>query len=217
MKYIFKLKFKISTKGFTLIELLVVIGLFTTVMTVAVGALFTAQSINTKLQQTQVILDGVNLTIEQMVRDIRYSSSFYCTDGEDIILNKDIPQAMPDQKDCLYPSVTGNTVLVFKPVNSSVSSSDRSAYYLSNGAIYKKDFPGGDKSQTAIQITSPSIKVDNLSFYVKGSGKSVGVTPDYLQPVVTISIAGVTQPTQPQVTPVNFTIQTTSSSRKIDE
>ena len=80
MKYLFKFKSKKSLKGFTLIELMVVIALFSTIMTVAIGALFSAQAVNVKLQQTQIVIDGINLAIEEMVRDIRYGSQFYCTD-----------------------------------------------------------------------------------------------------------------------------------------
>lgn len=200
-------------KGFTLVELMVVIALFTTIMTVAIGSLFSAQAINVKLQQTQVVIDGINLAVEEMVRDIRYGSTFYCTDFSFV---QNLSGSMPDRQDCLYP--TGNKALVFKPANALTqanSSNDRIAYYISNGTLLKKLFPEGDTTGIAIAITAPDIKIDSLLFFVKGTGTSVSTTPDYIQPVITISISGVT--TKSQTNQVNFAVQTTSSARKIDK
>jgi len=210
MKYFSKLKFKSGVKGFTLIELMVVIALFTTIMTVAIGALFSAQAVNVKLQQTQVVMDGINLAVEEMVRDIRYGSTFYCTDSS-FALNP--PAIMPDRQDCIYPD--GNTALVFKPANgltTSNSTNDRIAYFVSNGALFKKLFPAGDISSVPIQVTAPDIKVNSLVFYVRGTGI---IPVDYIQPVITISISGVT--TKSKTNQVNFAVQTTTSTRKIDK
>ncbi|MCX6756734.1 MAG: type II secretion system protein [Candidatus Nomurabacteria bacterium] len=213
MKYLFKFKSKKSLKGFTLIELMVVIALFSTIMTVAIGALFSAQAVNVKLQQTQIVIDGINLAIEEMVRDIRYGSQFYCTDFAFI---QAFPATMPDRQDCLYP--TGNTAIVFKPANGLTSlnhPNDRIAFYVSNNAIYKKLLPEGDLNSAPMQVTASDIKINSLFFYVKGTGTSVSSTPDFVQPVITVSIAGVT--TKSQTNQVKFTAQTTISSRKIDK
>ena len=69
---------KYSRRGFTLVEILVVLGLFSSVMTIAAGALFTTQAINVKLQETQSILDNVNIAMETMTREIRYGTNFHC-------------------------------------------------------------------------------------------------------------------------------------------
>lgn len=205
MKYLFKLKSKTTVKGFTLIELMVVIALFTTIMTISIGALYSAQAINTKLQQTQIILDGVNLATEEIIRDIRYGLIFYCTDT--------VPTVSPDRMDC-YPN--GNTVLVFKPGNaltSAKSSSDRIVYYISNGSIFKKEFPEGVPS-TPIQITVSNVVIDKLTFYVKGSG--LVSSGDYIQPVITLAITGTTKPSNGNVAPVTFSVETSSSARALD-
>lgn len=211
MKYFFKLKIKNNTKGFTLIELMVVVALFTTILVVAVGALFSAQAINTKLQQTQMILDGVNLSIEEMVRDIRYGSVFYCTNNDTGVLDQ-----IHQRLSCIYPN--GGNILFFKPANaltSTYSENDRIAYYISNGSLFKKEFPEGITTEEPVQITASDIIVENLNFYIKGA--EANSTGDYIQPVVTLSISGVTNPSQPNVTPVRFSVQTTSSTRKIDQ
>ncbi|MEI6810585.1 MAG: type II secretion system protein [Candidatus Nomurabacteria bacterium] len=207
MKYFFKFKLRKEVKGFTLIELMVVIALFTTIMTVTIGALYSAQAINTKLQQTQIILDGVNLVTEEIIRDIRYGSVFFCTDT--------VPVSSPDRRECSYPN--GNSVLAFKPGNAltlSKSSSDRIVYYVSNGAIFKEEFPEG-APKAPIQVTSSDILVDKLTFYVKGSGTAL--SGDYIQPLITLSITGTTKPSNSKVAPVTFSIQTSSSARVMDQ
>jgi len=193
-------------RGFTLVELLVVLALFTTVITIATGALFSAQAINTKLQQTQIILDGVNLATEQMVRDIRYGSIFYCAAS--------IPGSIPDRQNCAYPN--GNTVLMFKPptgLTANNSSNDRVVYYLSNGMVYRREYPEG-VAGTAVQITSSDVTIDKLLFYVKGAQSTSA--SEYIQPVVTLVISGVTKPVQEYITPVRFSVETTISTRKLD-
>ncbi len=197
-----------QTRGFTLIELLVVLALFTTIITIATGALFSAQAVNTKLQQTQVILDGVNLTMEEMIRDVRYGSIFYCTGT--------VPQTIPTRLSCAHPN--GGTALMFKPsvsLTNNNSTDDRVAYYVSNGVVYKQFFPGGVAS-APIQVTTSDVSVDKLIFYVKGAESTTAATPDYIQPSITLSLSGITKPTQPRVTPVRFSVQTTVSSRKLD-
>lgn len=209
MKPIFTFTTHKGAKGFTLIELLVVLALFTTVITIATGALFSAQAVNTKLQQTQIILDGVNVAMEEMVRDIRYGSIFYCTSS--------VPNSVTDRLSCPYP--TGNTVLVFKPaagLTSANSANDRIAYYLSGGAIYRQDFPLGVPG-TPVQITTTDVSIETLYFYVKGADTISAASPDYIQPGVTLVVSGVTKPTQPHVTPVRFSVQTSISARKIDK
>lgn len=206
---LFKLKINTKVKGFTIVETLVVLALFTTIITIATGALFSAQAVNTKLQQTQIILDGVNLAMEEVVREVRYGSVFYCTNA--------VPGSTPDRQSCAYPS--GNSVLVFKPADALTvnnSSNDRVAYYLSNGALYKQSFPEGVAS-TPLQITTSDVTIEGLRFYVKGAETTSASTPDYRQPIVTVAMSGVTRPTQPHITPVHFSVQTTAASRKLDK
>lgn len=66
-------------KGFTLVEMLVVLGLFSFIMTLATGVLYTTQAINVKLQETQSVLDNVSVSLEIVSRDIRYGSHFHCS------------------------------------------------------------------------------------------------------------------------------------------
>lgn len=202
-------------QGFTLIELMVTMAIFISVMTIAVGALFSAQVVNTRLEQTQAILDGVNLATEVIVRDIRYGSNFYC--------DTSIPFPMTAvRKGCIYPAV-GN-VLIFRPTLSLAGSTnetlDRVAYYLSNGVLYKDEYPYGGTTRT-YQITSTDVNIQTLAFYATGLNSTTGSSDyaslsDYNQPLITMVISGVTIPTKKTVQPVTFSVQTSGSSRALD-
>lgn len=202
-------------KGFTLIELMVTMAIFIGVMTIAVGALFSAQVVNTRLEQTQEVLDGVNLATEVIVRDMRYGSNFYC--------DTSIPFPMTAvRKNCAYPSP--GTVLIFRPTIALAGTADqnldRVAYYLSNGILYKDEYPSGASKRT-YQITSTDVNVQTLSFYATGLNSTTGGSDyagasDYNQPLITMIISGVTIPRKKTVQPVKFSVQTSASSRALD-
>lgn len=203
-----------SLRGFTLVELLVSMAIFVTVITIAVGALFSAQSVNARLEQTKNVLDGVHLATEVIVRDIRYGSHFYC----DTIL----PTMPPLRKGCAYPN--GGTVLVFKPTlalaDTTDETRDRVAYYVSNGVIYKNEYPYGASMRTH-QVTSSDVNVERLSFYGIGLNTTTGTADtfgsyDFDQPLITMVISGVTIPKSVNVEPVSFSVHTSAASRTLD-
>lgn len=200
------------TKAFTLVELLVVLGLFSFIMTIASGALFSAQAVNVRLQQTQAILDNMNLSMEVITRDIRYGSDFYATSS--------IVTTLPvKRRSCNYES-NGCKVLYFKPSGAS-NDLDRVAYYIDSGVMYKKESMFGVPEKT-YQITASDVIIKSLIFFVKGAGSSVAAdnedgSIDYDQPLITITIYGATKPTKSAATTTKFTIQTSISPRELDK
>ena len=204
---IHRFMYKGSARGFTLVELMVTLGLFTLVITLATGALFSAQAINARLQQTQVILDGVNLATEIIGRDIRYGTSFSCVSATSS------PIASMARQSC----TDGDVIIVFRPavpLTSANSTSDRVAYFRgSDGAIYKQEYPEGSPSASVLKMTTPDVSISTLTFYVVGAS---AIPIDYNQPVVTFSIAGITRPAKQNVPAVRFTLQTSASSRQLD-
>jgi type II secretory pathway pseudopilin PulG len=209
------------TKGFTLIELLVTMAIFINVITIATGALYSAQAVNTRLEQTQTVLDGVNLATEVIVRDIRYGSNFYCDNS------LSVPTPVPTlRKSCPY-STGGGNVLIFKPTTALSGTTDQSldrvAYYLSNGILYKNEYPSGGVVKT-YQITASDVSIGTLAFYATGLNSSLGLpsvdyasTADNNQPLITLIISGVTIPQKKSVQPVTFSLETSASSRTLDK
>jgi prepilin-type N-terminal cleavage/methylation domain-containing protein len=208
-------KSKTSLKGFTLIELLVTAALFSVILSIAVGALLSAQLVNTKLEQTQTVLDGVNLVTEVMVRDIRYGSYYYCDTSE--------PSGTLIRKSCPYTGGAGATVLTFKPtvalVGTTDPTKDRVSYYLKENAIYKNEYPYGNIMRS-YQITSSEVKINTLGFYSVGvnsvlGNNDVGNASDLDQPLFMIVISGATIPKKKRA-PVTFSVQTSTASRMLD-
>ena len=210
--------FKKTAKAFTLVEMLVVVGLFSSIATLSLGALFNAQTINGNLQKTQAILDNINLSIQTMTRDIRFGSDFYATST--------IPQSHDDvqtmRRNCAYGDIAvpaGCSVLVFRTTDDT-GGLDRTVFYVENGILYKKQIPAsGDP--VILQMTSNEVEVTSLIFYVQGaqtsdgSNDESGITDD-IQPLITVLISGITKSSRAAVPSTSFNIQTSISAREID-
>ncbi len=200
-------KYKVNTKGFTLIELLVSLSIFSFVVVMAIGALYSAQNYSAKAQGSQVILDGLNFTMETMSREIRYGTNFYCDTNSSITL-----PGNSEKKDCSDLNNLGKT-LYFLPNGNT----DRVYYYLfkdpftGNGIIKRMQIgSSGPEDVTSLE----DIDVETFSFYVEGA-KSTGLS-DYDQPRVTIIIAGKTIPNNVNIKPTIFRIQNTVTQRVLD-
>ena len=211
---IFSSKLCIQVKAFSLVEILVVLGLFSSISTLSLGALFNAQAINAKVQETQGILDNITLSYQTISRDIRFGSEFFC---DTTVTPGTVPLL---RKDCQYSSMTGGgTILVFKPADAA-HENDRVMYYIKNGILYKDEYPFVGATST-LQMTANEVTITALTFFVEGAQTSsglsdVGGASDYKQPLVTMLISGVTKPARSTVTPVTFNLQTTISVRQID-
>lgn len=214
-------------RGFTLVELIVAVGLFATVSVIAVGALFQAQSINAKMQQTHIMLDGINLSIESITRDIRYGRQFHCTNHSDteMLGNLDIDlTGYRLRNNCLYTPDSGSSggnTLVLGQSGANAGTNDRYIYYLYNGRIMK--WEGDHLTGTSTPITSDDVEIEYLKFFVSGAESTsfdqnltgvAEVTPE--QPVITVVIVGVTKPIKIGIQKVYFKLQTTVIPREID-
>lgn len=217
-------------KGFTLVEMLVVLGLFSFIMTLATGVLYTTQSINVKLQGVQVVLDNVNVSMDIMTRDIRYGTNFHCGGGQ---TSSQIEQEteISLRKDCAYQTTGlehGGKFLFFKPIDA-VNDADRVAYYASttaSGSVilkdeYIKNETTGLTSTTTYQITADDVKIKSLIFYVVGANTTGGANTvsgvgDLIQPIITVTLAGETIPIARNASSTKFTIQSSISSRVLD-
>jgi type II secretory pathway pseudopilin PulG len=215
------MKVSIRTKniqGYSLVEILVVLGLFSSIATLSLGALLNAQSVNARLQETQTILDNINLSTQTVTRDIRFGSDFYCEQTTPMGSLSSIPTVPTTRKNCAPDSPKG-TVLIFKP-SDATNDLDRVAYYVSNGVLYKDIYPYLGTT-TILQMTSDDVYISSLTFYVDGANSSTGVNDylnqtDYKQPIVTLFLSGVTRPAKASTPPASFDIETAISAREID-
>lgn len=68
------LNYKKQNKGFTIIEMIVVVGIFSIVMTIAMGAIFTVMNANRTAQATQSVMDNLNSALDSMSRNTRFGT-----------------------------------------------------------------------------------------------------------------------------------------------
>lgn len=205
---------KKNIKGYSLVEILVVLGLFSSIATLSLGALFNAQSVNARLQETQAILDNINLSSQTVTREIRFGTNFYCSST--------LPasrSAVPTQRKNCEESTTPGTILIFKP-SDAINELDRVAYYVSNGVLYKDVYPYLG-STTVLQMTSDDVNITSLRFSVSGANTSTGENDvsnaiDYAQPLIRIYLTGKTRPAKASTPPATFDIQTAVSARELD-
>lgn len=74
-----------KNKGFTLIEMLVSIALFSIVLTIVIGSIFTIVDSNKKARSLSTVMNNLNFAVESMTRDIKTadpgSSLYKITEG----------------------------------------------------------------------------------------------------------------------------------------
>ena len=202
-------------QGFTLVELLVVLGLFSSIATLSLGALFNAQAINGRLQETQSVLDNINLSAQTITRDIRFGTDFYCG----IALPTGSGIVPTTRRNCRYIDSIPGKVLIFTPADA-VNALDRVAYYVNNGVLYKDTYLVSGSSTTE-QMTTNDVTINTLIFYVEGAQTSDG-SNDYLdatdvkQPLVTMFLSGVTKPTRAAALATPFNFETAVSASELD-
>ncbi len=70
---------KFSERGFTLIEMIVSLGIFSIIVTTAVGALLVLISNNQKLQGEQNVMTNLSFALDSMTREIRTGYNYHCS------------------------------------------------------------------------------------------------------------------------------------------
>lgn len=148
-----------TNKGFTLIELMTAVSIFAIVMVISMGSITGIFEANRKSRTLKTVMANLNLTIESMSKEMRFGKNYHCgTAGSDIT-----PQNCP----------SGATYLSFLS-----SENEQITYQLSGSSIEKKVNSGA-----YISVTAPEIIIDDLTFYVIGSG-----TGDVLQPKIMMKV-----------------------------
>ena len=187
-----------DNRGYSLVELMVAVTLFTLVAMASISALISINDASKKAQTMRAILDNLNFAAENMARNLRVGTNYYC--GESLT-----PQP---PLDC---SLSGGSAISFSDYEG------RWIVYRFNST--KKNierFIGGvgplpltpENPVGSLPEENP-LSVDNLRFYVSGSGPSDGK-----QPRVVIVLDGTAKHSNKIQT--TFELQTSVSGRQID-
>jgi prepilin-type N-terminal cleavage/methylation domain-containing protein len=192
-------------QGFTLIEVLVSVAIFSVVMVIALGALLSLSDADRRAEGIKTATDNLNFALDSMTRTIRTGTNYHC--------------GTLSSFDC----ATGGNILYFTS-----ASGVQTAYQFDASCggvsgvkcIERQTFNGVTWSAWAA-ITAPDITLTDMSactsgtppclFYVTGSPGS----PDKIQPIVTITLAGTIPVTATQS--ATFHLQTSVTQRIYDQ
>ncbi len=188
-----------------MVELIVAVGLFTTVMFIATGALLSIVALNKKAQAQQSAINNLNFALENMARSIRTGSDYRCNSIVDIWGGP--PWQDTTKKDCDISS-GGGSQIIFESEGGTSSNDDNWSYYLLGAGIIAK------KGDSASAITAPEIVIEDLKFFVTGAENSLGDQPMVLMVVKGYAFVGDVGTANPRR--VDFNLQTSASQRKLD-
>ncbi|MEZ4195382.1 MAG: type II secretion system protein [Candidatus Paceibacterota bacterium] len=210
--------------GFTLIEMIVSLGIFSIIITTAVGALLVLLSSNQRLQTDQGIMSTLSFAVDSMTRELRTGYNYFCEGyadydagsdlnfmndnndheagdgGLDIIATTDCPNGRPS-------NFALQGVSFVEGGDSITGGYNRIAYYFDKTRQTIMRRVGNDASQS---IISSDIEIVNAEFFVTGSA-SLDSSNNTEQPTITIYIEA-KKVGEPKV----YYLQTTVTQRTLD-
>lgn len=176
-------------KGFSLIEIMVTISIFSVILVMSMGSIFTVLDANRKSQTLRAVMDNVNTSMEGMTRTIRFGRNYHCDSSGDL-------------------NAPANCSLGADNMTLRDYDGSQVTYLLSNNRIARR-VNGG----TTLFVTSPDVVITALTFRVFGAN-AYSNGADLLQPQVIIVVKGYSgiKPTSQSA----FTLETTVSQRQFD-
>jgi prepilin-type N-terminal cleavage/methylation domain-containing protein len=185
-----------ENKGFTLIELMVATSIFVVVMLASMSSLFVLLDSGKSSRALRFAMDNVNFAMESMTRSIRMGTNYYCGLAGQSVDLEDLSEN--NYNDCLSGEDSG-TLIAFKPQDTVAIY--KVAYQLLDEAIVMTT----DGGVNWVPITSDSVKIERLRYFVKGSAPN-----DNTQASVYIIIKGTVMVKD---VPTSFSLQTLASQR----
>jgi prepilin-type N-terminal cleavage/methylation domain-containing protein len=178
-----------TKKGFTLVEMLIAVGLFTLIASISLGAILSIFDANRRSRSSKTVVDNLNLSIENMVRTVRFGDRYHCgTSG-----------GLSNPQNCS----NGDTFLAVR------FESNTHTYRYCNNSEIRWSSTGQTNCNNMAPITSSDMVVEYLRFYVFNTS-----TSDQKQPYVIAVIKGYVG-NKPTIQS-KFSIQTVMSQRIID-
>lgn len=155
--------------GFTLIEMMVAVFVFSVVMVLATGAIFSIINANKTSQAIKSVMDNLSSALDSMSRNVRYGTVYHC--GSD---GASGPKSCPgDGSDTFTFYDKDGIYSVYKFLtDSGVDGSGHIERCVGN-------------STDCVRLTAPEVHIQNLNFYVSGAE-----TWEDGQPQMLVSISG---------------------------
>lgn len=187
-----------SGAGFSTVEMLVAVALFTMVVLMSIASMLTMIDANQKARSVKVAVDNLHFVIEEIARDLRLGSKYYCASAPGSLT---VPFTTASVHDCpyVYPGGSGGDNLIAFRDRSSIPKArfywyDASAN-LGKGCIKIKVtnvawLGYNDNSSSDFKcMTSSDITIDFMRFYVYNTSAPLSGA-SAAQPLVIVSIQG---------------------------
>ncbi|MEK7180596.1 MAG: type II secretion system protein [Patescibacteria group bacterium] len=191
-------------KGYTLIETLVALGLFMVVVFIAITALFVVADANKRAQATRRIVDNLDFTIEEVVRSARKGRAYNCGSATDLTAQIAAGNdGIGSPRNC-----DAGTYIAFEDEAGDVTlPNDQIIYRLDIDLDHVEKSTDGGGSW--LRLTEPGVTINDLKFYVTGSGSR-----DEVHAKILFILRAQTQAVGLETT--IFNIQTTVTQRATD-
>lgn len=208
-----KLQFKIyiSEKGFTLLEMIVAVGIFASVVTIALASLLNLNNVHKDTINFNRAMDNVRFALEMMAKDIRFGENYVC--GTDYIAGYVRGGALPSPMNCEDVNSPESSLSFKNPKD------DFIIYKLENNQIkrwssetrWDDNLPNGtsdDEEFRPLTSAEKELKIEELKFNVWGAESNDNAQPKILIRVkVNLDYKGKT---------LQLDLQTLASSRNPD-
>lgn len=196
-----------ASSGFTLVEMIVSFGIFSIITVIAVGSFVSLIGAAHKAQSLKTVVNNLHFALENISRNLRTGSGYHCDITSGTL-------SLP--RDCVSTSASSIVFLArdgrriaykYKPTGGTYGTIER--------AIVKagEEWRLAD-SATFVPITAPEVRVEQLRFYVAGTGNKDNQQPDNQQPRVLILMKGSLQGKSVVIS--RFNIETLVSQRLLD-
>lgn len=183
-------------RGFSLIELIVALGIFTSIVTVLLGALLVTMNSAKHSRALRTAMDNINFATESMTRSIRMGTNYYCVEGDNV-LTPDMSASNEATKDC-----DNGSFISFIPKGESDATS-RVGFGIISDDNGNSTLNRCTES-ACVAIVSPDVEIQKLKFVVKNSDLQKGQASAYIIMKGVVYVGG---------SPVSFAIQTMASQR----
>lgn len=180
-------------RGFSLVEMLVAIGIFMSIMTIAVSSLISIIGATKKAQSIKSTIDSVTFALENISKDMRVGSDYRCS-ADGVI------------KDC---SAGGTVVRYTNAFGNQMTYTFNGKQSDSNiGVLTVKT-----DSNAPVDLISQdaNVNITDMKFYVIGAVNELASGPTRTQPRVIVTISGLISIKGSANTA--FNLQTTISQR----
>jgi len=186
-------------KGFSLVEMLVAVGIFMSIMTIAISSLISIIGANKKAQAIKSTIDSVTFAVEDISRDMRVGTDYTCS------LNGSFPVS---GKDC----TEGGSAVQYKKSNNDIVT--YRFYDPAVSANSEKDVLTrqiNNDAEIALVSKDSNVDITSMKFYVIGADNEFSAVTAKTQPRVIITASGLISVKGSSDT--TFNLQTSISQR----